>query len=173
MNIFFLDLNPATCAKMHLDKHVVKMILESVQLLSSAHHIHPVENYSPPYKLTHKNHPSSIWVRESVENYLWLVELTIELCKEYTYRYGKKHKCELYIYDLKSNIPSIQKKEFTAPRMAMPDTYKDKLTESLEDNIKIAIDAYKQYYFFEKSHILSWKNRDIPSFITEYRKLFE
>lgn len=173
MNIFFLHLNPSQCAKMHVDKHVVKMILESMQLLCSAHHMHPVENYIPPYKLTHKNHPSSIWSRESIANYLWLVELTVELCKEYTYRYGKKHKCESYIYELKNNVPDIKNKEFTTPRMAMPDMYKEKITDSHDENIENVIEAYKHYYFFEKNHILKWKNRDIPEFISSYKNMFE
>jgi hypothetical protein len=94
MNIFFLHFDPKTCAQMHVDKHAVKMILESVQLLCSAHHLHPNGEDLKLMKLTHKNHPSSIWTRESLSNYKWLLELTKELCKEYTYRYGKVHKCE-------------------------------------------------------------------------------
>ena len=94
MNIFFLDLNQRKCAKWHVDKHVIKMILESVQLLCSAHHIFPNKNnlYSPPYKLTHKNHPCSKWVRESLSNYKWLIKLAKELSKRSTGR-------TLYILD--------------------------------------------------------------------------
>jgi hypothetical protein len=173
MNIFFLNLDPKKCAQMHLDKHVVKMILESVQLLCSAHHIHPNSNYIPPYKLTHKNHPCSIWVRKSLSNYLWLVKLTRELCIEYTFRYNKKHKCEEYLDDLENNVPLIEDIGLTVPAMAMPDTYKSKLSETFDDNIEAVIDAYKQYYFFEKNYILSWKKREIPDFIQEYKLLFE
>lgn len=87
MNIFYLDSNPTLCAKYHNDKHVVKMILETAQLLCG---VHWVTGKEAPYKLSHKNHPCSIWVRSSLENYLWLCELGLELCDEYTYRYGKK-----------------------------------------------------------------------------------
>ena len=107
MNIFFLHKDPKKCAIMHVNKHVVKMILESTQMLCSVHHvckqIDPNYSYTPPYKLAHKNHPCSIWVRESLSNYLWLIELAKELSKEYTYRYGKSHKCESYIYELEKN----------------------------------------------------------------------
>jgi len=154
MNIFVLDENPTTCAQYHCDKHVVKMILESVQLLSSAHHLHPCNNYTPPYKLTHKNHPSSIWTRTSKENYLWLVSLTRELCKEYTYRYGKNHKCEQYLNDLEKNIPNIDKNEFTPPLPAMPDIYKNKFTNNIEKDIENSIESYRQYYFFEMFKII-------------------
>ena len=85
MNIFFLHILPQICAEMHIDKHVVKMILETTQLLCSAHYMANENNtpiYTPCYKLTHKNHPSSIWTRESKENYKWLCELGKELCKD-------------------------------------------------------------------------------------------
>lgn len=69
MNIFILDTNPKIAAQYHVDKHVVKMILETAQLLCSAHWLNGSE---APYKLTHKNHPCAIWTRECVENYNWL-----------------------------------------------------------------------------------------------------
>jgi hypothetical protein len=169
MNIFFLHLDPKTCAQMHLDKHVVKMILESVQLLCSTHHLHPSGKELKLMKLSHKNHPSAIWTRESLSNYNWLVELTKELCKEYTYRYGKIHKCEKeYLQILEENKPNIQDIGFTPPKQAMPDTYKIE-TNNIEDSIE----AYRQYYFFEKSHMFNWKKRDIPEWIIEYQNLFE
>ena len=169
MNIFFLHFDPKTCAQMHVNKHVVKMILESVQLLCSAHHLHPNGKELKLMKLTHKNHPSSIWTRESLSNYKWLVELTKELCKEYTYRYGKVHKCETeYLQILEENNPDILDIGFTMPRQAIPETYKIE-SEKIDD----AIEAYRQYYFFEKNSMLDWKNRDIPEWIKEYKILFD
>ena len=115
MNIFFLHFDPKTCAQMHVDKHVVKMILESVQLLSSAHHMTAENNdtkFKPPYKLTHKNHPSSVWVRKSLSNYNWLLELTKELCEEYTFRYSKIHSCDFHIRWLSGNFPSVFKENY-------------------------------------------------------------
>ena len=169
MNIFFLHIDPETCAKMYVDKHVVKMILESVQLLCSAHHLFPNGKNIKLMKLTHKNHPSSIWTRESLANYNWLVALTKELCKEYTYRYGKIHKCEIeYLEILDKNKPNIPDIAFTPPKQAIPQTYK-----IVSNNIDDTIEAYRQYYFYEKSHMFTWKKRNIPTWIKEMQDLFE
>ena len=169
MNIFFLHFDQKTCVQMHVDKHVVKMILESIQLLCSAHHLYPNGKDLKLMKLTHKNHPSAIWTRESLSNYNWLLELTKELCKEYTYRYNKIHKCEKeYLTILQENKPNISDIGLTPPKQAMPETYKIK-SNKIED----AIEAYRQYYFYEKSHIFSWKKRDVPEWIIENQKLFE
>ena len=115
MNIFILDENIEKCAQYHCDKHIIKMILESAQLLCTAHWINKYAGYIPrkitseewekvrvqktndprdfPYLPTMYNHPCSIWVRESLDNYEWLYKLADELNKEYGYRYGgKSHK---------------------------------------------------------------------------------
>ena len=152
MNIFYLDQNPQTCSRYHVDKHVVKMILETAQLLSTAHWLSGGEG---PYRATHKNHPSAIWARSNKSNYLWLCELGIELCKEYTYRYGKIHKTQQHLEWLSTNIPNIPNGKFTQPTLAMPDQYKS-------DN---HIDSYRLYYIKDKSHLHSWKNRKTPEFI--------
>jgi hypothetical protein len=147
---------------MHVDKHVVKMILESCQLLCTTHHV-VCSTYKPPYKPTHKNHPSTVWVRESKSNYEYLVNLGKALCKEYTYRYGKIHKCQSYIEELGNNIPSIPDIGFTTPAMAMPDIYKS----------NNPVESYRAYYFFEKSNIHSWKKRSVPKWIIETQNMFQ
>lgn len=162
MNIFFLHWNTRICAIMHVDKHVVKMILESCQILCSVHLLTD-SKYTPPYKLTHKNHPCNIWARASLDNYKWLVSLGLELCKEYTYRYGKTHKCEAYIKDMEKNLPNIPSLGITDPAQAMPVEYKS----------KNPIESYRAYYFFEKNDLHSWKKRDVPDWITESRSFFE
>ena len=84
MNIFYLDEDPVLAAQMHCDKHVVKMILESAQLLSTAHLLIDGDELADErglYKATHKNHPSSKWVRDSSENYEWLWNLFDQLLK--------------------------------------------------------------------------------------------
>lgn len=162
MNIFFLHMNPTLCALYHVDKHVVKMILETCQLLCSVHYM-VLSPYIPPYKLTHKNHPCAIWARNSLANYIWLVELGKALCEEYTYRYNKIHKCQQILFQLENNLPPISDIGFTPPAQAMPDVYKD----------QDAIEAYRQYYFFGKNDLLSWKKRDIPHWIQEIKMIFE
>ena len=100
MNIFYLDSDIDTCAEMHCDKHVVKMVLEYAQLLSTAHRVLDGIEYieiqnnrrvvrwrlsdlsmeSMIYKATHINHPSAVWVRSSIDHYNWLSGL-LTLCE--------------------------------------------------------------------------------------------
>lgn len=149
MNIFLLSWDVKKCAEYHCDKHVVKMILESAQLLCSPHWVLGGE---APYKLAHKNHPCSIWVRNSLSNYKYLCSLGLALCDEYTYRYGKRHKSQDIIEWCMGNLPNIEDKGVTAPALAMPDQYKE----------KDPINSYRNYYIGDKSSFAHWKNRKIP-----------
>lgn len=90
MNIFILDNNIDLCAQAHGNKHVVKMITEYNQLLSTACHVFGLAN-DQMYRKTHVNHPCGLWVRESRANFEYLIELNIALLAEYTHRYGKVH----------------------------------------------------------------------------------
>ena len=153
MNIFFLDENPKLSAQYHVDKHVVKMILETAQLLCGVHHsINTSSTLQVPYKLSHKNHPCAIWARESLSNYLYLCELGLELGKEYTYRYGKKHKSIEVIEWCIVNKPNIIDIGFTKPAMAMPDEFK----------VDSVVESYRNYYIGAKISLASWKNREKP-----------
>lgn len=150
MNIFLLDFDVKKCAEYHCDKHCIKQILEHTQILCSVHHVNGNE---APYKLTHKNHPCSIWARESLSNYLYLCELTLELCNEYTYRYGKRHKTmEVLIWCI-ANRPNIKDIGFTTPPLAMADEYK------IHGDV---IASYRNYYICAKAGFASWKNRNTP-----------
>lgn len=151
---------PNICAKQHNNKHIVKMPLETAQILCSVHHVTESE-YIPRYKLCHKNHPCNKWARENLSNYLWLVDLGLELCKEYTFRYGREHASQKVIEDLKNNLPDIPEGEMTPFAQAMPETYKD----------SNAVDAYRLYYYFEKHHLADWKNRDKPDWWKDYENL--
>ena len=108
------------------------------------------------YKATHINHPSAIWVRQSDKNYLWLANMLVALCEEYTHRYTKIHKVEKdgLCYVLLKNIPhNIRNSDFTQPTPAMP------------DNVKIAgdsIKSYRNYYINNKTHLANWKKRTTP-----------
>lgn len=162
MNIFFLSLNPKEAARLHCDKHVVKMIIETAQLLYSAHWILDPEDLPEfAYKLAHKNHPCSMWVRKSLTNYLWLCSLGWWLCKEYQYRYGdhKTHKTESHIEWLLYNPPkSITIGPFTNPAQAMPDEFKHADT----------ITAYRTYYIESKlkqRDIVRYTRREWPEFL--------
>lgn len=105
MNIFVTSVDPVACAKHLDDKRVVKMVLESAQLLSNALHLHGVSE--APYKLTHKGHPCTKWAAEKRSHYMWLFDHFVALCDEYTYRYKKIHKCEQFFDVFMSHEKSI------------------------------------------------------------------
>lgn len=143
---------------MHNDKHCVKMILETAQILSTVHHIYETDLAftGDIYKPTHKNHPSTQWATKTNRNYEWLWELLYWLCKEYTHRYNKVHKVQQSgLLDDLHQIPNvIPQGLFFDPPMAMPDDCKV---------IGDAIQAYRSYYIQYKNHISNWTNRDVPS----------
>ncbi len=121
MNIFYLDPNTTLCAQYHCDKHVVKMILETAQILCSVNHL---QGRVAPYKLTHKNHPCVVWANSSLDHYCWLLRLGDSLCNEYNYRYSKEHKSRKVLdwcYQVYINLPQII---FTPPPLCMPEKYK-------------------------------------------------
>jgi hypothetical protein len=145
MNIFYLSTDPEKAAKYMYNKHVVKMILESAQLLCTAHVISDGENADVPYKVTHKNHPSAIWARESISNYKWLYDHMIALGEEYTKRYGKKHLTILKCSGVLSKAPAnVIKTELTPMPQCMPDQYK------VPGN---SVEAYWNYYEAEKVNV--------------------
>jgi hypothetical protein len=166
MNIFYLHPNPRRCARWHCNKHVVKMILESCQLLYTAHwvlmtsvepdYIHCAPNRG--YKPTHPNHPCSIWIRESIHNYRWLVALAKCLCEEYTFRYGKIHSSAEHVVWLSMCEPPCPNVPFTLPRCAMPEIYKH----------PNPIVAYRRYYCEVKDVLMGiavYKKRQRPHFL--------
>ena len=163
MNIFFLDFDTKKCAEYHCDKHVVKMILETAQLLCGVHHLTPQVTPQVPYKLSHKNHPCAIWTRESLSNYLYLCDLGLELCKEYTYRYGKRHKSQDVIEWCLCNKPMIVDLGFTTPPMAMPDEYK----------VMYVVQSYRNYYMGAKKSFAVWKNREVPEWFSNNEVFME
>ena len=185
MNIFYLDHDVRKCAEMHNDKHVVKMILEYAQLLSTAHRILDgtlsfgvslsgrkksvyvlADNRDTVlYSATHINHPSAVWVRQSAQNYMWLAELLEECCKEYTHRYDKVHKVERdgLMQALKNQFPTnIPDGSFTEPTPAMPEDVKV-LKEIHTDRYELdSLASYRNYYIQNKTHLANWKKRDVP-----------
>ena len=177
MNIFYVSPDPVQAAQWMVDKHVVKMILESAQLLSTAHRVldgREVVGKSKTgrnakrwilddardtvlYQATHINHPSAVWARKSIENYNWLAEHLFALGEEYTYRYGKTHKCfgELS-YQLQSPPKNLTNYDMTTMPSAMAPEY-----VVSEDPIV----NYRNYYKIGKARMHSWKNRQPPEWI--------
>ena len=147
MNIFVLDYDQEKAAQYHNDKHIVKMVLEYAQLLSSVHRIHNSPFADNVYRLTHKNHPCAIWARESYSNYDWLYTMFQATALEYTNRYSRVHKsfAERSAY-LRQNCLNIDKGLTPFP-LCMPDQYKT----------NDAVESYRAYYMGEKRHIAQWK----------------
>ena len=173
MNVFFLDKNPQLAAEYHHDKHVVKMILETAQLLSTAHRVIDGEQYIDQstgrkikrwkmndsfmeerlYKATHMNHPSNVWARESKDNYVWLYCLFVSLCNEYTHRYGKVHATCTKLADILSQPPrNIKDTGLTKMPQAMPDIYR------CDDSVE----AYRAYYKGAKKDQSKYTKRNQP-----------
>jgi hypothetical protein len=167
MNIFYLDKDPKLAAQMHCDKHVVKMILETAQLLCTAHReldgVSSINSYGDIgqpyheielYKSTHKNHPSAVWVRNSASHYSWTCQLFIWLCEEYLYRYKRQHATDAKFRWVLGNHPkNIPLDAFTPPPQCMPDEFKR----------PDVVDAYRAYYKGAKASICKWTNREVPS----------
>lgn len=142
MNIFYLSNCPKQAAKYQYNKHVVKMILESAQLLCTAHH-ELQSDVDVPYKPTHKNHPSAIWARRSSAHYKWLYEHMLALGAEYKKRYNKDHLTILKCRDILNIVPGdLINNEFEQPPQCMPDEYK----------ASDAVDGYWNYYINEKAN---------------------
>jgi hypothetical protein len=178
MNIFYIDHDPVKAARMMVDKHVVKMILESAQLLSTAHRLldgfefigktktgrnakrWELHDAREPvvYQATHINHPSAIWCRASIENYNWLVNHMFALMQEYTYRYDKKHKCDGDLsYMLSSPPHNLNDYDWTPMPSCMDDEYKVS-----EDDPMI---NYRNYYRLGKKNLHKWTKREKPEWI--------
>ena len=174
MNIFVLDEQPEIAAQMMCDKHVVKMIVESCQLLSTAHHVLDgdvimVDSGKKKYstcvctkknicKATMIQHPCSIWVRQSKSNYMWLWKHAFALSHQYSARYNKIHAMHDMIMDgLYSYPTNIVKGKLTPFVQAMPDEYK-------HEN---AVVAYRQYYIGEKIRFAKWKLGNEPKWFKD------
>jgi len=158
LNIFVLDLSPQKAAQYHMNSHVCKMILESAQLLSNAVY----ENNKYLYDMLNEkglmskyawyNHPCSKWAGDSADNFAWLLELALNLCEEYSYRYKKVHSYQPRLW----RYASIDLEDITCPMtpfyLAMPDDCKS----------NDPVESYRKYYMNYKRHLASWKMRGCP-----------
>lgn len=133
MNIFATFDCPIQSARAHCDVHVIKMILESAQLLSAVHVLTTGEQVA--YKLSHANHPCTIWVLESAENYRWLFEMFLALLREYEYRFDKVHKTDTHVEALRRVPVPLPEIGLTPFAQAIPEELRG----------RCAHDAYKRH----------------------------
>ena len=147
MNIFVLDEDPQKAAELHCDQHVIKMTLETAQMLSTSVLFYQKDE-SGLYKMTHKNHPCSVWARESRGNFIWLASLGAHLANEHKVRYSPKkpHASLKVIQRALSFQKTIPEGPMTAFAQAMPKEYKS-------DN---AVLSYQNFYRNEK-RFATWR----------------
>ena len=151
MNIFFLDADPKHAAQMQCDKHVVKMVLETAQMLSTAAR---AQGHKVGYKSAYPKHPMTLCVGQSPNNFAWTMIHGLELCKEYTLRYNKTHATEKIMNDLYDVCKGNYMKK-TEPPQCMPDKYKS----------KSYVQAYRNYYLGDKKRFAQYTNRKPPEFM--------
>jgi hypothetical protein len=177
MNIFYLHNDPKTCAEWHVDKHVSKMLVEYAQLMSTAHRVLDGDEYigysknnrkvkrwqlksdnaeNLVYKACHVNHPSAIWVRQSVTHYKWMYDLWCELHKEFVYRYGKSHASYTLLSEFLATPPAnISNTPFVEPPQAMK-----QFPQCMVEGDSIS--AYRNFYREAKKTFANWKKREVP-----------
>jgi len=152
MNIFALTTDVVQCAEWHVDRHIVKMPLETAQMLCT--NLNKI-GISTPYLPVHQKHPCTLWAGINQDNFSWLCELGIALCLEYTARYNKVHKSQEVIEFCHKHIDKFTPGSLTPFAQAMPDIYKD----------LCPIKAYRNYYTHGKNHLHKWTLRDKPEWI--------
>ena len=158
MNIFVLDLDIEKCARYHCDQHVVKMILESAQIICTALN---ERGFTTPYKSTHVKHPSVVWAGASYANLKWLKRLARALNKEYRYRYrtSKNHGSFAVIERIEGmKFDSTGLTDFP---QAMPERYRVPGDP---------VEAYRNFYIGEKLRFARWTRRRKPAWIKERKK---
>lgn len=177
MNLFFLSRNPREAAQAHYNKHVVKMVLETAQLLCSAHRlldgaraagvsksgrkqttwVLPDEARERAlYRASHANHPVAVWVRASRAHYEWAFALFVQLLEEYSFRYEKVHACAKLIDALAAPPRCIPDAGFVDPPPCMPELYR-----ASGD----VVACYRAYYREGKKNLLAYKAREAPAWL--------
>lgn len=155
MNIFFLDIDPTSAAKALCDKHVVKMTLETAQILSTVQRAALRDAAHPLlYKATHANHPCVKWAGSSAAAYHWTLRLFLALCAEYSFRYGRVH-ASARLRPLLVNAPSLPERDWEDPPLCMPDSYKRPGS---------AVESYRDYYSNDKRRFAAWKKNRPPPY---------
>lgn len=156
MNIFFVDADPAIAAKSLCDRHVIKMTLETAQIMSAAvrYYAEPIEHHNL-YKSTHIHHPCVIWARQTRGNFNWLSVHGVALYQQYRARYGKQHKSSGVILRAAAYADVIPDGEETPFPICMKQH-----PECIVENDPIQ--SYRNYYNQVKSKFATWKDSNPP-----------
>lgn len=164
MNLFVTDECPYKSAYNLPDKLIVKMSLENCQMLAA--------NFSEDflgfgslrkkdggfYKVTHKNHPCTVWGRASMPNVAWMIVHGLAICAEYNRRYRKIHSC------LQGHLDAKRLFEDQGYRLSM---YKDHspFVRAMPEQFKLdtsitAVEAYRRY--MHTKHYAKWAHSEEP-----------
>jgi len=184
MNLFYLHPDPVIAAQLQCDKHVVKMIVESAQMLSTSHRIldgamekrlsksgkRLVKYWKHEdfvmeavlYKAVHMGHPCTVWTMESDANYQWHYQHFVALCDEYKYRYGKVHHTDTILREMLKTLPkNIPTGDMTPIKLAMKSNPECMFPD---DPVK----SYRLYYKTKKDRFkMVWTNRETPEWFLE------
>lgn len=181
MNIFYLDKDPVLAAQYHCDKHVVKMTLETAQILCAAQNKALTFKESEDrglYKSTHKHYPSTLWAQQREKNYEWTYKLFEALLTEYKFRFNKTH-ASSFLCDALRQTPQIVQPymsvKFFPPSVAMPEEfYLSNGRKPVKERALVSsLHSYRNYYANGKKHLLTYTKRDVPDWVEDYQKSWE
>jgi hypothetical protein len=167
MNIFFLDQCPRQSAQWLVNVHCHKMLLEAVQCFCTNYHLQGID---APYKPSHKNHPTTKWLRLSYDNFLWGLEHAYAIAAEYTERYHKRHKSEDVLDWVEENSWQLGFDSEAQTPFALA-IAEDAICRTLPEwDTLDEVEKYRAYYFFDKRHIAEWKQNKPSWYNEEYFK---
>ena len=167
MNIFFLSETPQQAAEYQCDKHIVKMITESAQMISTWYLTSDFEfeDDTPWYRPTHINHPCVKWLSESTHNVLWLVRHLRALLNEYDRRFHKKDKfanARIILSGVEIGLSYfLLDEKMTLPPLCMPEEYRVTPCNTMHD----VVASYRAYYTGDKAHMFKYTNVEWPSWL--------
>tara|TARA_R100001510_G_C7582930_1_gene155272 strand:+ start:65 stop:589 length:525 start_codon:yes stop_codon:yes gene_type:complete len=159
MNIFVVDKCPITAAQMMIDKHVIKMATETLQMISTCLIL---RGFNAPYRKSFAYHPCTIWARHSKQNMEWLFTHAYALCQEYTIRYGKTHQVEkslnLFHSEIELLIDYLPDLGLTEFAVAISDNMNCRQLDGFDE--MDVVEKYRQYYIHDKWWFASWKTKE-------------
>lgn len=187
MNIFILSeereplVHYQQQAQYHIDKHVVKMIAESTQMLvtvlaAQPRHLKQLDKLASwphiadnlpckPLSASTTKHPCTGWTASRIEHFNYLACLALQLCHEHRYRYPLSAE-HAYMPWLQALVSTLTVDFNLGPTAALPTQFaiavKDANKRSIAADHANALDTYRRYYVRDKRSFATWKKRMKP-----------
>jgi len=171
VNIFVLDYEPELAAMWLCDKHVVKMPVESAQMMASALRRHgatdddmPLTKSGTPYRGGYKHHPCTVWAGECQANFWWLFRHAREICRQYSLRYNKVHACEYAILSMGDRLCTLPGRTKNLSLLSRTD-----FVQAMPDELKrdCPVEAYRNYYRIAKRSIAKYRLGNAPEWLSQ------